>query len=313
MLVGTVLTPIPPIDVSAFIPVGTTTVVFDLRDFGAIASNTDLFLVTTATVTPTQPAIASNAFDAGTDLSGGQLSPVVVAAFQAAFEKQVIKPVLKQLEEAHADPETIAKIEQQLKQASLEKANVAATALTSLLDGQTLLSKLQRNLGELFQEPATPPTSIEKFVANVGVPKITINQSINDILAFGFNPEQVEFEWKDIAAEFTVNQAAVPQPVSATRTGGGAQPGSAKITGGVEGKIGPDGKPCVEAELGIKGGGITATADGKTCANGDTTVSVGVKVEEDVPDLSLTGFIALLIVVIALGALRRKPAASGAA
>jgi hypothetical protein len=31
----TVLTPIPPIDIRTFIPVGTTTVGFDLRDFGS--------------------------------------------------------------------------------------------------------------------------------------------------------------------------------------------------------------------------------------------------------------------------------------
>lgn len=43
-----VLQPIAPIDVSAHIPTGTTTVLFDLRDFGAIAGNTDLYLVTTS-------------------------------------------------------------------------------------------------------------------------------------------------------------------------------------------------------------------------------------------------------------------------
>ncbi|WP_337286678.1 calcium-binding protein [Candidatus Methylomirabilis sp.] len=47
--IQTVLTPIPPIDVSSFIPVGKTPVLFELRDFGTIAGNTDLFLVTTAT------------------------------------------------------------------------------------------------------------------------------------------------------------------------------------------------------------------------------------------------------------------------
>ena len=57
MPIETVLTPIPPIDVSAFIPVGTTTIVFDLRDFGGIAGNTDLFLAVTPAPTgpPTPP------------------------------------------------------------------------------------------------------------------------------------------------------------------------------------------------------------------------------------------------------------------
>jgi hypothetical protein len=42
-----VLTPIPPIDVSPFIPIGTTSVLFELRDFGVLAGNSELFLVTT--------------------------------------------------------------------------------------------------------------------------------------------------------------------------------------------------------------------------------------------------------------------------
>ena len=50
--IETVLTPIPPIDVRTFIPVGTTIVLFELRDFGIIAGNTDLFLVTTGTIRP---------------------------------------------------------------------------------------------------------------------------------------------------------------------------------------------------------------------------------------------------------------------
>ena len=52
--IDTILTPVPPIDVSALIPVGTTSVVFELRDFGSIAGNTSVFLVTTATPRLTQ-------------------------------------------------------------------------------------------------------------------------------------------------------------------------------------------------------------------------------------------------------------------
>lgn len=44
--IETVLTPVAPIEVTALIPVGTTTVLFELRDFGVIRGNTDLFLVT---------------------------------------------------------------------------------------------------------------------------------------------------------------------------------------------------------------------------------------------------------------------------
>jgi len=54
--VETVFTPIPPVDVSTFIPVGTSAVHFELRDFGVIAGNTDLFLVTTAKPM-SQPAV----------------------------------------------------------------------------------------------------------------------------------------------------------------------------------------------------------------------------------------------------------------
>lgn len=46
--IDTILEPIPPIDVSAFIPVGLNSILFELRDFGVIAGNTELFLVTTA-------------------------------------------------------------------------------------------------------------------------------------------------------------------------------------------------------------------------------------------------------------------------
>jgi hypothetical protein len=42
MPIETVLTSIPPIDVSSFIPAGTTTVLFELRDFGGIQGNTEL-------------------------------------------------------------------------------------------------------------------------------------------------------------------------------------------------------------------------------------------------------------------------------
>lgn len=46
--IQTVLTPIPPIDVSKFMPVGNEEpVLFELRDFGVIAGNSELFLVTT--------------------------------------------------------------------------------------------------------------------------------------------------------------------------------------------------------------------------------------------------------------------------
>jgi hypothetical protein len=41
---------VPHFDVKAHIPVGTTRTLFELRDFGAIAGNTDLFLVTGAIV-----------------------------------------------------------------------------------------------------------------------------------------------------------------------------------------------------------------------------------------------------------------------
>ncbi len=45
--IATVLTPIPPIDVSKFIGAGSQSVLFELCDFGAIAGNTDLWLIIT--------------------------------------------------------------------------------------------------------------------------------------------------------------------------------------------------------------------------------------------------------------------------
>lgn len=44
------LNPVPAIDVSADIPIGTTTVVFDWRDFGGSAETSDIYLVTTAKI-----------------------------------------------------------------------------------------------------------------------------------------------------------------------------------------------------------------------------------------------------------------------
>ncbi|MFL6676341.1 MAG: hypothetical protein ACJ8LG_24010 [Massilia sp.] len=56
--IETVLTPIPPVNVAAQIPNGTTSVVFELRDYGSIAGNTDLYLVTTSK-RPPPPLTAS--------------------------------------------------------------------------------------------------------------------------------------------------------------------------------------------------------------------------------------------------------------
>ncbi len=42
----TLLSPVVPLDVTTTIPLGTSTVTFQLRDFGAIAGNTNLFLMT---------------------------------------------------------------------------------------------------------------------------------------------------------------------------------------------------------------------------------------------------------------------------
>jgi hypothetical protein len=44
------LSPVPAIDVSGVIPIGTTTVVFDWRDFGGAAETSVIYLVTTAKI-----------------------------------------------------------------------------------------------------------------------------------------------------------------------------------------------------------------------------------------------------------------------
>lgn len=297
-----VLAPIPSIDVSRLIPVGTTTVQFDLRDFGVIAGNTDLFLVTTATVTPLQPPTAAHAFDAAMDLVTGQLRPVVAAAFQGAFEKQVSIPVLNQLI-GRADGKTIAAVKQQLKQASIELASEAATAVSSLLNGQTLLSFPQRNLDKVFREPATAPTLIGKLVDNVGAPTIRINQSINDIVAHGFDPKRVDYDWKNISAETVIGQDVKPSPVFA----------EAKTECSASNKMGGEMKAgCKETiktdngfEFGL-GVSVTKKPGGQPGTEVTATVS-------KTPDLSRAGIVTLLAVVIALGAFRRMRAASGAA
>jgi hypothetical protein len=273
MPIETVLTPIPPIDVTRFIPVGTTMVLFDLRDFGVIAGNTDLFLVTTATVIPTQPPTVEHALNSAMELYTGQLRAVMVDKFQEAFEQQVSIPVLTGLREAEADPATITQVEQQLAQASAERASVAATAVTSLIDGQTLISELQRNSDKQLQEPGIAPTTIEKFVANVGAPEIKINQSINDILEFGFDPEQVEFEWKNISADATLlaapNPAAPPAPKPTVE-------GKAEVKG-EKGEGGKPSKLTVSLGLEVKYKDVTVSVTGQGGVNSPTGGSASIK------------------------------------
>lgn len=241
--IDALLTQISPVDVSRFIPEGTTTVQFELRDFGVVAGNTDLFLVTTATVVAAEPRTVQHAFDAAMDLSAGQLRPALVTAFQTAFKHQVTIPLLDRLRD-HADGKTIAAIKQQFRQVGAEKASAAASAVAALLDGQTLLSRMQRDLGTLLQEPGVSPSSIERFVARVGAPRIRLNQSIDDILAFGVNAEQVGFEWTDISADIVFNQDGQPKPVFA----------EAKVKGEVTGEQGEKGgKPAtVKAKLSLE-------------------------------------------------------------
>jgi hypothetical protein len=50
-----VLAPVTPVDVSKLIPIGTNYVLFELRDFGTVAGNTDVYLVTTAKPILPQP------------------------------------------------------------------------------------------------------------------------------------------------------------------------------------------------------------------------------------------------------------------
>jgi hypothetical protein len=142
--------------------------------------------------------------------------------------------------------------------------------------------------------------SLENFVADLGTPTIQQNQSIDDILEFGFDPARVEFDWLEISAESDFVQDGAPQPVAA------------EVKGEVGAKVGQDGKPVVTAKVGVKGqgpGGTTLSADvsGQVSANGGTaTGAVTTSVTMQVPNLSPAGIIALLTAVIVLGALRRK-------
>jgi len=168
--IDTILTPIPPIDVSAFVPLGTTAVVFELRDFGIIAGNTDLFLVTTASVIGPTPPTVGHAFDKVVELLAGQLRPAAVEAFEAAFEAQVIIPVLRDLQKANASPETIANVEKQLVEVKAQTASIAATAVVSLLDGQSLVSQLQRKRDTFFQEPQAVPCCVTRSQVIINQP-----------------------------------------------------------------------------------------------------------------------------------------------
>jgi hypothetical protein len=103
--VETVLTPIPPIDVSALIPTGTTSVIFELRDYGSIAGATDLYLVTTS---KQQPAPVAASWDGAQlivsspapDARNGMLNVTIegdLVRGQVMLDNQPIAQVLQQL------------------------------------------------------------------------------------------------------------------------------------------------------------------------------------------------------------------------
>jgi len=310
-----VLQPVPPVNVSQFIPTGTTAVLFELRDFGVIAGNTDLFLVTTAQVIPPEPPLAATGLDTALELFRGELKPALVEAFQRAFNTQVITPIIKGLREAGADPNTIDKVKKQLIQARAEQASTAANSVASLFEGQTIVSKFQRNVDKRWlQELPTLPTSIERFVPKVGEPTITINQSVNDILASGFDPNKVEYTWQNISAEAVLPGAVIAAGSPAASPTGTTSPGRSptiKGTGKCEVKVSSDGTRSEKCEGGPEVKTDDTTVSGKVSEevkvnpNGTSVETVGVSVE--VPDLSGAGIVVLLATAIVLGAFRHKP------
>src|SRR5262249_40677083 len=138
--------------------------------FGIIAGNTDLFLVTTADVTGPTPPTVGHVFDKVLELLAGELRPAAIDAFQAAFEAQVIIPVLRDLQKANASPEMITTVTKQLADVQAQTANTTATAVVSLLDGQSLVSQLQRKRDTFFQEPHALPCCVTRAAVVINEP-----------------------------------------------------------------------------------------------------------------------------------------------
>lgn len=262
MPIDAVLSSVNAFPVTKFIPIGKSTLTFDIRDFGVIAGNTDIFLVTTGTVTQVQSTTA-RAFDASLNLAIGQLNPALVTAFQVAFNKQVRNPIIKTLEQINSDSNVINRVRQQLRRASIELSREAATAITSQMNNQTLLSELQRTTETVFSETANSPTVIRQFSTEIGEPTIRIRQSIEDIVANGFDTGRVEYDWENISAEFVLGQSGFPGPVFAPNL---------NLTAEVAAKIGLDGNKEISAKVGGELSGksvkLTLAAEGTVKQSG---------------------------------------------
>lgn len=91
MPIEAVLTAIPPIDVSRFIPTGEHTVTFELKDFGIIGGNTDLFLVTTSFVSPMSTVVPAVDLVVESNCVRGQLEAII----RNAGNETVLGPIAK--------------------------------------------------------------------------------------------------------------------------------------------------------------------------------------------------------------------------
>jgi hypothetical protein len=184
--IETVLRPIPPIDVTALIPVGTTPVLFELRDFGFIAGNTDLFLVTTGSVdlqsklTPSPDAL-KRTFDETMDVCSDSFTTSARAMLNEAFTQQITRPILRMLRSAGANPEKIAQTRSQMEAAREDLSDEINQGIEAALKSIRLPSVPRSS--EIIRSMTGASVTVRELKPELGLPSVSTSQSLDEIFA----------------------------------------------------------------------------------------------------------------------------------
>jgi len=219
--IETVLTPIPPINVSALIPVGINPVDFELRDFGVIAGNTDLFLVTTASanlstrLTPS-PSALKQAFDEAIGVCRDSMTTSARAIFNEAFTQQIAQPILKSLKSARTKPQIIDQIRDQLNAARRDLSDEINDGIEESLKQISLNLPTVPRSSQTVRHMTGAPLAVRGLNPNIPSPQISTDQSISEILAEGFDPTRLTVAWSDITATCDFGEDASPQTAFGT-------------------------------------------------------------------------------------------------
>jgi hypothetical protein len=291
--IETVLIPIPPIDVSGLIPIGTNPVLFELRDFGIIAGNTDLYLVTTGTanlstrLTPS-PGALKKAFEEALGVCSDNVTTSTRAKLDQAFTDQITRPILGMLRSAGANPEKIVQTRDQLQTARQNLEDELTDSIEGTLKGVNLiaLSPILRSSQDVRQMTGAPAQIVE-LKADIGTPQLTTTQSISDIMAGGFDAAQLAISLDNITGNCSFAESGTPQPVFAV-----IKP----IIGG--GK--KDGQTTLKVGINISGSDGEIECTGGVTSSRSTEAECTVKITPPTPDFSRVGLflnIALMILL----------------